>query len=68
MPKTIRNRFDECLTFEKMLAAHERAKKGKFSKSEIIIFEMDLETNLIRIINEIKNNKYKFGEYREFII
>lgn len=68
MPKTIKNKFDECLTFKKMLEAHERAKQGKFSKSEIIIFEMDLETNLIRIINDIKNNKYKFGEYREFII
>ena len=26
-------------------------------KKEVIIFEMDLETNLIRIIDEIKNRK-----------
>lgn len=68
MSKTIKNKFDDCLTFKKMLAAHERAKKGKNSKSEIIIFEMDLETNIIRIINEIKNNNYKFGNYREFTV
>ena len=41
MPKTIKNKFDECLTFQKMLEAHERAKEGKGNKSEIIIFEMD---------------------------
>lgn len=68
MSKTIKNKFYKCLTFENMLAAHERAKKGKTSKSEIIIFEMDLETNIIRIINEIKNNNYKFGKYREFTV
>ena len=27
---------------------------------------MDLETNLIKILDEIKNDNYKFGEYREF--
>lgn len=68
MPKTIRNVFYSKLTFEKMLAAHYRASKGKRNKKEVIIFEMDLETNIIRIIDEIKNGVYKFGNYREFII
>lgn len=51
-----------------MLNAHERASKGKKNKSEVIIFEMDLETNIVRIIDEIRNGTYQFGEYREFII
>lgn len=66
MPKTIKHEFDKCLTFKKMLEAHERAKVGKSNKSEIIIFEMDLENNIIKIIDDIKYNRYKFGEYREF--
>ena len=68
MPKTIKNVFLSKLTFEKMLSAHIRASKGKKTKKEVIIFEMELETNLIRIMDEIKNNTYKFGEYREFVI
>lgn len=68
MCKTIKKCFLERLTFENMLAAHKRASKGKKSKKEVILFEMDLETNLIRIIDEIRNHKYKFGEYREFLV
>lgn len=66
MCKSIKNSFDACLTFEKMLMAHERASIGKKSRKDVIIFEMDLETNLIRIIDDIKNGKYKFGDYRIF--
>lgn len=66
MSKTIKNSFDKNLTFEKMLAAHKRASKGKKNKRELVLFEMDLETNLIRIINEISEGRYKFGSYREF--
>ena len=49
-----------------MLEAHYRARDGKNSKKEVILFEMDLESNLINIINDIQNDRYKFGEYREF--
>ena len=66
MSKTIKNCFDEKLTFEKLLEAHVRAREGKRSKKEVILFEMDLETNIIRILDEIKENRYRFGEYREF--
>lgn len=68
MPKTIKNIFYSKLTFERMLNAHYRACKGKKQKKEVIIFEMNLETNIIRIIDEIKEGRYKFGEYREFVI
>ena len=68
MSKTIKKSFNSKLTFEKLLKAHERASKGKKKKKEVILFEMDLETNIIKILNDIKNNKYRFGKYREFII
>lgn len=68
MSKSIKKCFGRKLTFTKILEAHKRASKGKKQKKEIILFEMDLETNIVKILNDIKNNKYKFGKYREFII
>lgn len=68
MCQSIKNVFDKNLTFIKLLEAHERAAKGKKCKKEVIRFEMDLESNLINIIKEIKSGKYKFGKYKEFII
>ena len=68
MSKTIKNVFDYKLTFENLLSAHYRASSGKQLKKEVILFEMDLETNIIRILNEIKFGNYKFGNYRTFII
>lgn len=68
MSKTIKNSFNQKLTFEKLIEAHNRASIGKKNKKEIIIFEMDLETNIIYILNLIKEGKYRFGKYREFII
>lgn len=65
MSKTLKNCFYKNLTFEKMLAAHKRAKKNKHKK-EIILYEMDLETNLTNLIDDIKNFKYKIGNYKEF--
>lgn len=66
MSKTIKNSFDKNLTFIKFLEAHERASKGKKQKKEIILFEMDLETNIIKIINCIKKHQYQTGKYCEF--
>lgn len=68
MSKTIKSCFNEKLTFEKMLEAHERAKKHKSNKREVILFEMDLENNIVSLINSIKNKTYKTGKYHTFVI
>ena len=68
MPKTIKNVFIKKLTFERMIEAHYRAVKGKRNKKEIINYEIDLETNITNLINNIKKNTYKQGKYREFIV
>ncbi len=68
MPKKIRNCFYKNLTFEKMLAAHKRARKNKAFKKEVILFEINLENNIINLINNIKTGKYHLGEYRTFKI
>lgn len=68
MPKKIKNCFYKNITFEKLLEAHNRAKKGKRFKNEIIGFELALETNIINLQNIIKNNNYVPGKYRVFTI
>lgn len=68
MPKKIKNCFDKNLTFEKLLKAHQRARVHKSYKNEVIIFEMNLENNIVNLLNNIKNGKYHLGKYRSFKI
>ena len=51
-----------------MFRAYERASAGKRKRRDVIAYSIDLETNLMNIVNSIKNNKYKIGEYHEFIV
>lgn len=66
MPKKIKNEFYKKLTFEKMLEAHYRSRKHKAYKNEVIKFEFNLENNIINLINNIKNDTYKMGNYFTF--
>lgn len=68
MPKRINNIFQEQITFTKLLEAHQKTKKGKRFKKQVIEFEMDLETNLLQIGRNLKNGNYKFSKYFEFTI
>ena len=68
MPKTIRNVYDDAVSFEKLLKAHKKARRGKREKREIIIFELNLENELLRIEKELKKGIYKHGKYKEFKI
>lgn len=68
MPKTIKNCFNEKLTFQKLMEAHSRARKHKTYKNEIINFELNLENNITNLLNNIKNDKYRIGKYFQFKI
>lgn len=68
MSKTIKNSFYKKLTFDKFLDAHKRASKNKCNKYEVLKFNVDLETNIVNIIDSIKNGTYKLGKYHIFII
>ena len=68
MPKRKNNVWKKCITFSNLLSAHNRAKKGKRFREEVIRFEMNLEENLMEIGKELLNGSYKFGRYREFTI
>lgn len=68
MSQTIRNCFEERLTFDAMLAAHKRARQGKANRGEVLEFEFNLEHNLVNLVERIRKGKYQVGDYREFYI
>ena len=61
----IKKCFVKNLTFDKMLMAHERAKKSKMSRYEVLDFEFNLENYIVNLVEKIRNNQYRLGQYRE---
>ena len=68
MCKTIKNSFYDKLTYNNLLSAYIRASKNKGNKKDLLKFNIDLETNLSNLLNELKYNRYKPGKYRTFTI
>lgn len=68
MPKTIRNVYDEAVSFDKIIMAHKKARRGKREKKEVIIFELNLESEILRLEEELKHGRYKPGQYKTFKI
>lgn len=68
MPKTIRNCFFKNLTFEKLMNAHLRARKNKTFKKDVILYELNLENNIVNLLNSIRTGTYKIGKYYDFKI
>lgn len=68
MPRSLKEKYDEHLTFDALLEAHQRASKTKRNSKEVIKFEIDLESNLANLYKQLKNGTYEMGKYREFII
>lgn len=68
MTKTVKKLYYKSLTFEKLIQANERAANHKTRRGEVILFSIDLETNIYKLLNELKEGKYIMGKYREFVI
>ena len=56
------------LTYINLYNAHLRASKHKKSRSDILVFELDLETKLMNLYWQIKKKTYKMGEYNVFLV
>ena len=68
MPKRVNNVFKENITFSKLLEAHNKCKKNKRYKKQVIEFEMNLERNIISLGKELLGGGYTFSKYFEFTI
>ena len=68
MPKTITNQYDKQLTYEKLMQAHNKSKKGKGYRKEIILFNLKQEEYIMWLYESLKNKTYKHGGYTEFYV
>lgn len=68
MPKTIRNQFNKYLTYEKLMEAHIKSKKGKGYRKEIILFNLKQEEYIMWLYEQLKNKTYQHGGYTEFYV
>ncbi|MDD3006940.1 MAG: reverse transcriptase/maturase family protein [Candidatus Pacebacteria bacterium] len=66
--KTYKNLYEEICSFENLHLAYLKARKGKRYRNEILEFSYNLEENLLKLQTELRNQTYKHGSYREFIV
>lgn len=68
MPKTVRNKFDKVLSYESLMEAHKKSKKGKGYRDDVIKFNLKQEDYIKWLFHELKNGTYKHGGYQTFYI
>lgn len=62
------NLFEKVCTFENLYNAYLKARKSKNDRAEVLRFNYDVESELIRLESELRNGTYKTGKYRQFTI
>ena len=69
MSKTVKEgTYDKYLTYEKLMEAHIKSRKGKCYRKEIIEFNLKQEEYIIWLYSMLKNMNYKHGGYTKFYI
>ena len=68
MPKTIRNKYYKALSYEKLMEAHLKARKGKGYRKEIIEINLKQDEYIMWLLEELQNKTYKHGGYTEFYV
>lgn len=68
MPKTIQNQFNQYLTYEKLMEAHIKSRRGKGYRKEIILFNLKQEEYIMWLQENLKNKTYQHGGYTEFYV
>ena len=68
MPKTIRNKYYKYLSYEKLMEAHLKARKGKGYRKEIIMFNLKQEEYIMYLLEKLCDKSYKHGGYSTFYI
>ena len=68
MPKTIKKEYYEKLTYEKLMEAHKKSRKGKGYRREIIEFNLKQEEYIMWLLEKMQTKKYKHGGYTVFYV
>lgn len=66
--KTYKNLFDSICSFENLHLAYLKARKCKKYRDYVLEFSYNLEKNLLKLREELLNQTYRHGSYREFIV
>jgi len=66
--KTYKHLYAQVTAFENLYCAYRKARKGKRDQENIAGFEINLETNLLKLQGELEAFTYKPGPYRNFYI
>lgn len=61
-------RFEDIFTFENLLKAHYKSRKGKRHKKEVILFEDNLLVNIENLRRRLLNHTYRIVSYNQFTI
>lgn len=68
MAKSYKSLFEKIVNFENLLLAAKQAQKGKRMKQNVAEFNFGLESELLRLQKELKNQTYAPGKYRHFYV
>ena len=68
MAKWLKNEFYKKLTYEKLMEAHNKSKKGKGYRKDVILFELKKEEYIMLLYEQLKTKKYKHGGYTTFYV
>lgn len=68
MAKRVGNLYYQNLTYEQLYYAYLNAAKGKRYRADVLEFTNNLESNLLALLEELKNHTYVVGAYREFYV
>lgn len=66
MVRQLREKFDDHLTYDRILRAHERAAKSKGLRYEVLQFNLNMHSNLMRIMDALASGKYLPSKYWRF--
>jgi len=68
MPRSHGGLFDRLVSFDSLLAAYYRARRGKRRKPAVAGFELDLEPELLRLQDELVSGRWRPGTYHNFYV
>ncbi|MBM4430327.1 MAG: RNA-dependent DNA polymerase, partial [Chloroflexi bacterium] len=68
MAKTYDNLYGQVTDFRNLCLAYRKAARGKRGQPAVAAFEFDLEGQLLRLQEELRNRTYRPGPYRSFYV
>lgn len=68
MAKSIKNIYDSSVTYDLLYKAYVKARIGKRKRLDVIEFSLNYEYELKKMVQELKDLTYTFGEYTLFYV